>query len=103
MARCFLDTNVLVYADDLDAGSKAQIAQQLIADAFANRSGVVSTQVLQEFFSVATGKLGVEASADRQGGGHRQMRHAAHRGSAGGEGHQWRSGREPLRRKLIPP
>lgn len=59
--RVFLDTNVLVYADDLDAGRKREIARDLLHDALSNRTGVISTQVLQEFFVVSTRKLGVGA------------------------------------------
>ena len=59
--RVFLDTNVLVYADDMDAGAKRDRAQAVLKDVMAAGSGVVSTQVLQEFFVVTTRKLGVAA------------------------------------------
>jgi predicted nucleic acid-binding protein len=59
--RVFLDTNVLVYADDADAGKKRTRAQAVLTDAFSAATGVVSTQVLQEYFAVATRKLGVAA------------------------------------------
>jgi predicted nucleic acid-binding protein len=62
----FLDTNVLVYADDLDAGDKRERARQLLAAAIRGQYGVLSTQVLQEFYVVATRKLGVEASVVRR-------------------------------------
>ena len=64
--RIFLDTNILVYADDLDAGSKNTIARGVIESAFTNGNGVLSTQVLQEFFVVATRKLGVDAAVARR-------------------------------------
>ena len=54
--RAFLDTNVLVYVFDDDAGPKQERAQSILADA-ASGGHVVSTQVLQEFFVVATRKL----------------------------------------------
>lgn len=63
MARAFLDTNVLVYADDVDAGTKRAKAQALVADALASGNAVISTQVLQEYFSVATRKLEISAEA----------------------------------------
>jgi predicted nucleic acid-binding protein len=63
MARAFLDTNVLVYADDADAGAKRVKAQALLVSALATGDAVISTQVLQEYFSVATRKLGVPAEA----------------------------------------
>ncbi len=61
MARAFLDTSVLVYADDVDAGSKRAKAQALVVAALANGDAVISTQVLQEYFAVATRKLAVPA------------------------------------------
>jgi predicted nucleic acid-binding protein len=61
MARSFLDTNVLIYADDADAGAKRGKAQALLLSALATGDAVISTQVLQEYFSVATRKLSVPA------------------------------------------
>jgi predicted nucleic acid-binding protein len=63
MARAFLDTNILVYADDADAGAKRAKAQALVLGALANGDAVISTQVLQEYFAVATRKLSVTAEA----------------------------------------
>lgn len=51
MAR-FLDTNVLVYAEDRDAGAKHEIARNLVRDLWERRDGVLSVQVLQELFVV---------------------------------------------------
>jgi predicted nucleic acid-binding protein len=62
----FLDTNVLVYADDLDAGEKRERARAVLEDAMASGEGVVSTQVLQEFFVIATRKLGVDPALARR-------------------------------------
>lgn len=64
--RSLFDTNVLVYADDLDAGDKRERASRLLHDALADGWGVVSTQVLQEFFVITTRKLGVEAAVARR-------------------------------------
>lgn len=64
--RVFIDTNVLVYADDLDAGPKNTLARTLVAEALLQGTGVLSTQVLQEFFAVATRKLGVAAEVARR-------------------------------------
>jgi predicted nucleic acid-binding protein len=63
MGRAFLDTNVLVYADDADAGAKRAKAQALVVSALTTGDAVISTQVLQEYFSVATRKLSVAADA----------------------------------------
>lgn len=57
--RVFLDTNILIYADDLDAGAKRERAQNLLRAHMTSATAVFSTQVLQEFFAVATRKLGV--------------------------------------------
>ncbi len=64
--RTFLDTNLLVYADDKDAGQKADVCREIIKDALTSERGVLSTQVLQEFFVVSTAKLGVPADAARR-------------------------------------
>lgn len=58
--RRFLDTNVLLYADDLDAGEKRRTARAVLRDALTSGEGVVSTPVLQEFFVNSTRKLGVD-------------------------------------------
>jgi predicted nucleic acid-binding protein len=65
-ARCFVDTNVLVYADDRSAGPKRYQARKLIQEVMRAKTGVLSLQVLQEYFSVATKKLGISAVGARQ-------------------------------------
>ncbi len=52
--RVFLDTNILVYAHDLDAGNKQNIALGVIRGLWEARSGVLSVQVLQEFYATMT-------------------------------------------------
>jgi predicted nucleic acid-binding protein len=47
--KCFVDTNVLVYAHDISAGDKHILAAQLISALWESRDGMLSTQVLQEF------------------------------------------------------
>jgi len=49
----FLDTNVFVYKFDTRQPAKTQRASELIRNAVASKRGVVSYQVVQEFFSVA--------------------------------------------------
>lgn len=56
-ARKFLDTNILVYTDDRRAPEKEKVALDLLEQCRSEATGVVSTQVLQEYFSTATGKL----------------------------------------------
>jgi predicted nucleic acid-binding protein len=48
--RAFLDTNILIYAHDRGAGAKQERAREAIAELWNHRSGVLSTQVLQEFY-----------------------------------------------------
>lgn len=64
--RFFVDTNVLVYADDADAASKSARGRQVLRDALTSGRGVLSTQVLQEYFVIATRKLGVDAAVTRR-------------------------------------
>jgi predicted nucleic acid-binding protein len=56
--KVFLDTNILVYAHDLDAGIKHQVAVKIVKDMWNHRTGVLSTQVLQEFYMTLTKKIG---------------------------------------------
>jgi predicted nucleic acid-binding protein len=58
--KVFLDANILVYAQDKDSPAKRRRSREIIAGLAAAGSGVISTQVLQEFYVVTTRKLGVE-------------------------------------------
>jgi len=51
--KFFLDTNVFVYSFDLSSPKKAAQATKLIRKGIETRSGIVSYQVVQEFFNVA--------------------------------------------------
>ena len=53
----FLDTNILVYAVDKRDPTKYERAIVAVEKQIGDGSGVISTQVLQEFASVALGKL----------------------------------------------
>jgi predicted nucleic acid-binding protein len=64
--RSFLDANVLVYTDDAGSPEKQAHAVDLVARCRRNRDGVVSTQVLQEYFVAATRKLGVDTVLARR-------------------------------------
>ncbi|MEK6583878.1 MAG: PIN domain-containing protein [Nitrospirota bacterium] len=55
--KVFVDTNIIVYAYDMDAGKKYQIASKLVKDLWHSGLGVLSTQVLQEFFVTVTNKI----------------------------------------------
>ncbi len=64
--RTFLDTNILIYSIDQADPIKREMALGWIAKLAKERVGVISTQVLQEFYSAATRKLGVEPLVARQ-------------------------------------
>ena len=65
-ARSFFDTNVLIYADDKAAPAKQRKAVDLVAEHRRARTGVVSLQVLQEYFVTVTKKLQVDAAIARR-------------------------------------
>jgi predicted nucleic acid-binding protein len=64
--RSFFDTNVIIYADDKAAPVKQRRALQLIAEHRRAKSGVVSLQVLQEYFVTATRKLQLDQRIARR-------------------------------------
>ena len=51
--RFFLDTNIFVYSFDARVPANARRARELIGQAVATRKGIVSYQVVQEFFNLA--------------------------------------------------
>lgn len=61
-SRSFIDTNVLIYAEASDEPAKRQAALALIKQLYENASGVLSTQVLQEYCNVALKKLKLPAA-----------------------------------------
>ncbi len=63
-AADFLDTNILVYAVDLDSPDKRAVAQKLVTRALAERTGIVSLQVVQETLQALTHKSRVVATSD---------------------------------------
>jgi predicted nucleic acid-binding protein len=63
MSKVFVDTNILVYCmDDSDKKRKAR-CRTLIEALAGDLYGVISTQVLQEFYVAATKKLGADPLA----------------------------------------
>jgi predicted nucleic acid-binding protein len=65
-ARSFFHTNVLVYGDDKAAPAKQRRALDLVAEHRRARTGVVSLQVLQEYFVTVARKLHVDARIARR-------------------------------------
>jgi len=55
--RRFIDTNVLIYAHDLDAGPRHDRAAEILRDLWRSGLGVISVQVLQEFYVNVTRKI----------------------------------------------
>ena len=55
--KVFLDTNIIIYAYDLTAGEKHEVAKKIILDLWDSGLGTISTQVLQEFFVIVTRKI----------------------------------------------
>ena len=60
--RSFIDTNVLIYAEASDEPVKQQAALALLKQLYESASGVLSTQVLQEYCNVALKKLKLPAA-----------------------------------------
>ena len=65
LSRTFLDTNILVYGDDGDEPEKQRKALELIRQHREQRTGVVSLQVLQEYFTAVTKKKKLDAGIAR--------------------------------------
>ena len=65
-ARSFFDTNILIYADDKAAPAKQRRALELVAEHRRAGTGVVSLQVLQEYFVTVTRKLNVDSRLARR-------------------------------------
>ena len=51
--RFFLDTNIFVYSFDASSPKKAAQSRKLIRNAIETGGGIVSYQVVQEFFNIA--------------------------------------------------
>lgn len=56
-SKCFVDTNILVYARDAGAGIKHEQADALLRELWDSRTGRISIQVLNEYFVTVTRKL----------------------------------------------
>ena len=55
--KVFIDTNLIVYAYDSSAGEKNRRAVEIMKEIWNSGQGIVSTQVLQEFFVTVTRKI----------------------------------------------
>jgi len=59
-SRVFFDSNILIYAIDEGSGEKCIAAREAISEASQNARVIISTQVMQEFYNIATRKLGMD-------------------------------------------
>ena len=62
--KTFVDTNVLIYAHDIDAGAKHQVAKAVLQKLWNEKTGLLSAQVLQEFYVNVTRKILTPLSKD---------------------------------------
>jgi predicted nucleic acid-binding protein len=60
MSKVFIDTNILVYAIDSFDLEKQKRCRSLLKNLGSEVRGVISTQVMQEFYVTATKKLGAD-------------------------------------------
>lgn len=56
-ARVFVDTNILIYAHDVDAGDRHWRSKRVVAELWETGLGMLSTQVLNEFYVNVTRKI----------------------------------------------
>ncbi len=56
-AKCFVDTNILVYARDSSEPEKQARAEQWLAQLWVRELGRISAQVLNEYYVTVTQKL----------------------------------------------
>jgi predicted nucleic acid-binding protein len=63
-AKTFVDTNILVYSHDRDDRSKQDIARAELRALWSAGTGVVSPQVLQEFYVTVTRKIANRLAKD---------------------------------------
>ena len=63
--KTFVDSNVLIYGHDVDAGWKHDMAKKIMQELWNERSGVLSMQVLQEFYVNVTRKIATPLAKDK--------------------------------------
>ena len=57
MSKIFIDTNIIIYANDRRNPDKQNRARSVVVELLRNGRGVISTQVLQEYANIAISKL----------------------------------------------
>lgn len=66
MSKVFIDTHILVYAMDALDPARQKRSRELLSRLNADIRGVISTQVLQEFYVTATRKLDADPLVVKQ-------------------------------------
>ena len=64
--KVFFDTNILVYSADAKNSQKQLIAASLLEKTSIEKTGLISTQSLQEFYNAATKKLQLTKQAAKE-------------------------------------
>lgn len=62
--KAFVDTNILIYAYDTEAQEKHVVCKEKVRELWDNGQGVISTQVMQEFYVNVTKKIPAPISLD---------------------------------------
>lgn len=57
MRSCFIDSNIVVYANDCNAGEKQVKAIETVTRCMKAQNGIMSIQVLQEYANIALNRL----------------------------------------------
>jgi predicted nucleic acid-binding protein len=75
-ALCFLDTNILLYTHDERDERKFEISQHIVSELTRERSFVISIQVVNEYYNVATSKPSHHEHRSVYRDNARRLRHA---------------------------
>lgn len=66
MSKVFIDTNILLYTRDSHESDKQIRSRDLLHEIASDGTGVISTQVIQEFYVASTKKLNADPIITRQ-------------------------------------
>jgi len=66
MSKVFVDTNVLIYSFDPSEKEKQKISREKLSKLEDEGHGVISTQIIQEFYASAVKKLSMEPIVAKQ-------------------------------------
>ncbi len=61
MSKVFIDTNILIYSNDKAYPEKQNKSRAVIKEIFKRGNGVISTQILHEYYVISTQKLNLSA------------------------------------------